>query len=109
MKMQIAVQKPEEANYYMPPEYQLLKQNVTENLKGKQNLSVSVIITESLEQGSPTWCPRAPGRPHGHRGSHAACSDNSIKMITALTLMNIFNFDYRNDNKIEDKFEKIFI
>jgi len=24
-----------------------------------------------LSQGSPTWCPRAPGRLHGPRGSPA--------------------------------------
>ena len=35
-----------------------------------------------LHQGSPTWCPRAPGRPR-------VCSKNNISMINVFTLTNI--------------------
>jgi len=47
----------------------------------------------ALGQRSPTWCPRAPGRPR-------ACSDNSINMFSVLTLMSTLIFI---DNIIEDK------
>jgi len=34
-------------------------------------ISLIVVCIDGLEQGSPTWCPRAPGRPQRARRSPA--------------------------------------
>jgi len=47
------------------------------------------ICAKSLEQKSPTWCPRAPGPRKDHAGRPRTCSENDINMINVFTLTNI--------------------
>ena len=63
---------------------------------GPNNLSDCYFCLVDREQGSPMWCPQAPGRPR-------ACSKNDISMIIVFTLTNI------NTKIIEGKLSKIFI
>jgi len=54
------------------------------------------LCTVGLDQGSPTWCPRAPGHPR-------ACPKNDISMINVLISTNI------NNKIIVSKLSKVFI
>jgi len=47
------------------------------------------LIPKSVEQGSQTWCPQAPGRPQGHVRRPQAYSKNTNSMINVFTLTNV--------------------
>jgi len=58
---------------------------------------------QSLDQGSPAWCPQQQVTHKDHVDHPRACSKNNINMINVFTLMNI------NTKIIESKLSKILI
>ena len=60
----------------------------------KSALGCSTLASNNniLNQGSPTWCPWAQGRPYEPCGSPRSYSNNSINMISVFTLINTFKF-----------------
>jgi len=73
------------------------------HLKGT---SIDIIVSIQLQQGSPTWCPRAPGRPHRPCGSPAVLFWQYHKHDQCLHIDEYLIFI---DNMIEDKLSKFLL